>query len=117
MVLGGGSSVGNQSGSAKARLWYFGVALAVGLVATLLSLARVQRSVSRAQAADDGQASQGPDSAVARRSGQVSPGAAFVWPPPSGRMGCAPSWLDSRCDGGWRLVLVGWHPRVQLYQP
>jgi hypothetical protein len=55
--------VGNQEAPAKARLWYFGVAVAVG-VTTFLKLAQGKRTASRAQAADDGRARQGPNAAV-----------------------------------------------------
>lgn len=63
---------GNQSGPAKTRFWYFGAALAVGLVGTLLSLARVQRTVSQIQATDDGQASHDPGSSIPPRADQVN---------------------------------------------
>ena len=63
---------GNQSGPAKTRSWYFGAALAVGLVGTLLSLARVQRTVSQIQATDDGQASHDPGSSIPPRADQVN---------------------------------------------
>ena len=56
----------------KARLWHLGVPLSVGLAAALLSLTRARRPVRHAPAAELGQASQGLDSAVARRSGQVT---------------------------------------------
>lgn len=64
--------MGNPSGHAKMRLWHFGAAVAVGLVAVLLGVARAQRPGSHGQAIGDPQASQGPDSAVVLRPSQVS---------------------------------------------
>lgn len=56
--------MGNQRKSAKERLWRFGLALAVGIAAALLSLMRVRRPVNRAHVAEHGQAGQSLDSAA-----------------------------------------------------
>jgi hypothetical protein len=97
--LGERPSAGNQSRPARARLSHFGVTLAEGLAAILLSLARVQRQVSQVQVVDDDPASQGPDSAVDSRSGWVS----RVWHSSGSRR--LALWAAGRAI--WILVVAG----------
>ena len=64
--------MGCQRGPTKARWWHLGVPLTVGLAAILVGLMRARRPVSRAHAAESGQASQGLDSVVVGQSSQVN---------------------------------------------